>query len=78
MKSSEIIRLAQEAGKYADYEYGRACDCDESCSWNFIRDERFAELVAAAERERIAKWYGIVGWMIDEDDVADAIRANKD
>ena len=28
----------------------------------------------AAERERLAKWYATSGWLLDEDDVPDAMR----
>jgi len=41
--------------------------------------EEFAALVAAAaradEREECAKWYEDKGWLLDESDVAAAIRA---
>lgn len=48
MKPDDILRMAREAGQYAIEEYARR-DCG---SWSQIRDERFAALVAAAERER--------------------------
>ena len=28
----------------------------------------------AAERERLAKWYATSGWLLDEEDVSDAMR----
>jgi predicted nucleic acid-binding Zn-ribbon protein len=36
-----------------------------------------AALVAAAEREDIATWYAKEGWLLDEKDVLDAIRARS-
>ena len=41
----------------------------------YARYEFFAKMVAAAEREAIAVWYSKEGWLLDEEDVADAIRA---
>ena len=32
------------------------------------------DAAVAAERERLAKWYAETGWLLDEDDVADAMR----
>ena len=44
-----IIRMAREANRYASNQTG------DSYDWQEIRDERFAALVAAAEREACAK-----------------------
>ena len=38
---------------------------------------RFAALVAAREREKCAVWHSKEGWLLDEDDVPDAMRARK-
>lgn len=48
MTRDEIIKMAQEANRYANDQTG------DSYEWHFIRDERFAALVAAAEREACA------------------------
>ena len=49
MNRDDIILMAQEANRYANNQTG------DSYEWHFIRDERFAALVAAAERDRICK-----------------------
>ena len=49
MTRADIILMAQEANRYANNQTG------DSYEWHFIRDERFAALVAAAERERNAQ-----------------------
>jgi len=48
MTREEIVRMAREANRYASNQ------TDDSFEWQEIRAERFAALVAAAERERIA------------------------
>lgn len=53
MTRDDILRMAREAGKYADEEYASRWETGEGGSWSQIRDERFADLVAAAEREAI-------------------------
>jgi hypothetical protein len=35
----------------------------------------FAAALEAATIERVAQWYASKGWLMDEGDVADAIRA---
>lgn len=45
---TDIIRMAREANRYASNQTG------DSYEWHFIRDERFAALVAAVERESCA------------------------
>jgi hypothetical protein len=47
MNREDIIRMAREANWYASQQTG------DSHEWQNIRDERFAAMVAAAERERI-------------------------
>ena len=49
MSRDDIIRMAQAANRYANNQTG------DSYEWHFIRDERFAALVAAAEREACEK-----------------------
>ena len=64
MTREDIIRMAREAGKVRPgVEY-----------MPLEVFERFAKLVAAAEREAIAKWYEDRGWMLDDGLVPDAIR----
>jgi hypothetical protein len=48
MTQEDIIRMAREANRYASNQTG------DSFEWQGIRDERFATLVAAAEREACA------------------------
>lgn len=55
MTREDVIRMAREAGKYAEAEYQRTWEAGEGASWQSIRDERFATLVAEAEREECAK-----------------------
>ena len=45
----DIIAMAREANRYASNQ------TNDSYEWQEIRDERFAALVAAAEREACAK-----------------------
>jgi hypothetical protein len=63
MNQDEIIRMAREAGMYQDL----------NVSWN-QSIQNFAKLVAAAEREKVAKqweqWHGF-----DKHTVAAFIRA---
>jgi hypothetical protein len=49
MTQENILRMAREASRYASHQTG------DSLEWQRIRDERFAILVAAAEREACAK-----------------------
>jgi len=42
---------------------------------NLEKLKAFEALVRADEREAIANWYRENGWLLDEDDVPDAIRA---
>lgn len=57
MIQEQLNALAREAGRYADEKYERewkAGTLASSASWQSIRDERFADLVAAHEREKLA------------------------
>ena len=49
MKKYDVTRMAREADHYATSQTSDPYD------WKEIRDERFAALVAAAEREACAK-----------------------
>ena len=64
-----IMKMAREAG--FNLEQGfllRVTGIDEDL-------ERFEALVREDEREECAKWYEDKGWLLDESDVATAIRA---
>ena len=74
MTTDDILRMAREAGKYADEEYARRWETGEGGSWSQIRDERFAALVAAAEREQCAKV--CKDEMIDEEQCNDDVAYN--
>ena len=56
MNREDVIRLAHEANRFASYQTG------DSFAWQEIRDDRFATLVAAAERETLAAWMGAHGF----------------
>lgn len=45
MTRDEVLKMAREANVYASHQ------TDDSYDWHQIRDERFAALVAAHERE---------------------------
>jgi hypothetical protein len=49
MKDDEIVTLGKNADAYANNQTG------DSFDWKLIRDARFAQLVAAAEREACAQ-----------------------
>jgi hypothetical protein len=52
MTREDIIRWAQEAEDYVDTIYAKG---EYHPGWLEVRDQRFAALVAAAEREACAK-----------------------
>ena len=52
MTKDEIIQMALEADNLAD-KYWNSCPSD--VTWKMCRDERFAHLVAAAERDQNTK-----------------------
>jgi hypothetical protein len=60
MTEKEIVRMAREAGWRVDFE-GEILEGD---GWHIQTDivERFAELVAAAEREKCADELFADGW----------------
>ena len=49
----DIIRMAREVEDYADTIYQKG---EYHPGWVEVRDQRFAALVAAAEREKVAAW----------------------
>jgi len=61
-----VIEMAVEAGI-------PGWNDNEALSYDHL--EAFAALVRADEREECAKWYEDKGWLLDESDVATAIRA---
>ena len=52
----DIIAMAREASRYADIEFQRTWESGEGGSWQEFRDERFADLAQAAERNKLASW----------------------
>lgn len=75
MTTDDILRMAREAGRWATNQTG------DTYEWNVLRDERFAALVAAAEREECAKVAKAIsdkyafGHYGNEVDTADEIEA---
>jgi hypothetical protein len=55
--NNDIIAIAREASRYADIEFQRTWESGEGGSWQEFRDERFAALVRADEREACAKFF---------------------
>lgn len=55
--NNDIIAIAREASRYADIEFQRTWESGEGCSWQEFRDERFAALARADEREACAKFF---------------------
>lgn len=49
MNPDDILRMAREADRWATNQ------TSDTYEWSVLRDERFAALVAAAEREECAK-----------------------
>jgi hypothetical protein len=74
MNSEEIIRMAQDAGLYF-YVNGKLFPQALTAEESSRAYERFAELVAAAEREACAK---VAETAIYRHDIADAIRKRKE
>jgi hypothetical protein len=69
MNRDDIISMAKQNGF-------QKCDCEPDCQMHFVVTgdfERFANLVAAAEREECAK---VAAWILKmpENDVSFAIR----
>jgi hypothetical protein len=60
-------------GSYAFNLYKEDIDQGSYCDRHYWQDQ--AQKARADEREACAKWYEDKGWLLDESDVADAIRA---
>jgi phosphatidylserine/phosphatidylglycerophosphate/cardiolipin synthase-like enzyme len=56
MTQDDIVGMAREANRYASHQTG------DSFEWHGIRDERFAALIAAAQREKLAHWMRSMGY----------------
>jgi phosphatidylserine/phosphatidylglycerophosphate/cardiolipin synthase-like enzyme len=65
--TQDIIRMAREANRYASHQTG------DSFEWQGIRDERFAALAAAAQREKLAHWMRSMGYAAHGDTIEDLL-----
>jgi len=73
MTREDIIRWAREVEDYADTIYQKG---EYHPGWLEVRDQRFAALVAAAEREACAKIvYGLCVSDNNAQEIVNAIRA---
>ncbi len=73
MTREDIIRWAREVEDYADTIYQKG---EYHPGWVEVRDQRFAALVAAAEREACAKIvYGLCVSDNNAQEIVNAIRA---
>jgi hypothetical protein len=73
MTREDIIRMAREVEDYADTIYQKG---EYHPGWLEVRDQRFAALVAAAEREACAKIvYGLCVSDNNAQEIVNAIRA---
>jgi hypothetical protein len=73
MTREDIIRWAREVEDYADTIYEKG---EYHPGWLEVRDQRFAALVAAAEREACAKIvYGLCVSDNNAQEIVNAIRA---
>ena len=88
MDREDVIRLAREAGFNVKHLYGEDEVCEQEYEyWRENPDigqdvithtvERFAALVAAAEREACAKLFDGAVWAYDYREIAAAIRARS-
>ncbi len=67
MTQDDILRMEREANRYASKQTG------DSFEWQGIRDERFAALVAAAQREKLAHWMRSMGYAAHGDTIEDLL-----
>jgi hypothetical protein len=75
MTREDIIRWAREVEDYADTIYQKG---EYHPGWLEVRDQRFAALVAEAEREACAKIvYGLCVSDNNAQEIVNAIRARK-
>jgi hypothetical protein len=73
MTREDIIRMAREVEDYADTIYQKG---EYHPGWVEVRDQRFAALVAEAEREACAKIvYGLCVSDNNAQEIVNAIRA---
>ncbi len=73
MTREDIIRMAREVEDYADTIYQKG---EYHPGWLEVRDQRFAALVAAAEREAICPIvYGLCISDNNAQEIVNAIRA---
>ena len=74
MTRDDIIRMAREADDFADSYTPQYVTLPNE--WSVIRDERFAALVAAAERNAILQM-SREQWFKTQADFEEAIRARE-
>ncbi len=75
MTREDIIRMAREVEDYADTIYQKG---EYHPGWLEVRDQRFAALVAEAEREACAKIvYGLCVSDNNAQEIVNAIRARR-
>ena len=73
MNRDDIIRFGEQADEAADRKIRMRGEFHPD--WHEVRDEAFAALVAAAERERVAKLFDGPVWAYDYRQIAALIRA---
>ena len=73
MNRDDIIRMAREASRYADIEVQRTWESGEGGSWQEFRDERFAALVLADERNKQAAWMMAQGYATGHGDTIEGL-----
>jgi hypothetical protein len=72
MKPEEVEGLAIEVGLCRVDGFGETVRTEYATVDHVLA---FAAAIEAATIERVAQWYASKGWLMDEGDVADAIRA---
>lgn len=75
MTREDIIRWAREVEDYADTIYEKG---EYHPGWLEVRDQRFAALVAAAQREECAQVCEAIAWSDEAKFFAKAIRERGD
>ena len=74
MTRDDIIRMAQQNGF-------QKCDCEPDCQMHFVVTgdfERFAALVASAEREKVAQWMMQRGYATGHGDTTEELLQELD
>jgi hypothetical protein len=74
----DITSMAREVSRYADIEFQRTWESGEGGSWQEFRDERFAALVAAAERNKLAAWMMAQGYATGHGDTIEGLLEELD